>query len=67
MFFLVAILVSLISMNRMVEDDRPEIGTLKSLGFSSVKIVTKYVMFSLASNLIRSLRRGVAGLNVLPK
>ena len=35
-FYVIAILISLISMTRMVEDDRSEVGTLKSLGFSTV-------------------------------
>ena len=65
-FFLVAILISLISMNRMVEDDRTEIGTLKSLGFSSGKIITKYVMFALAATIIGAVGGAVAGLIVMP-
>ena len=65
-FFLVAILISLISMNRMVEDDRTEIGTLKSLGFSSGKIITKYVMFALAATIIGAVGGAVAGLIIMP-
>lgn len=33
-FFLVAILISLTTMSRMVEEDRSLIGTYKSLGYS---------------------------------
>ena len=51
-FYAVAILVSLISMNRMVEDDRGEIGTLKSLGFTNKEIIIKYLLFSLTATLI---------------
>lgn len=45
-FFVVAILISLISMSRMVEDDRGLIGTLKSLGFSNKHIRKKYMLYS---------------------
>lgn len=45
-FFVVAILISLISMSRMVEDDRCLIGTLKSLGFSNKHIRKKYLLYS---------------------
>ena len=45
-FYVIAILISLISMTRMVEEDRVEIGTLKSLGFSSGKILFKYVSYA---------------------
>ena len=48
-FYAVAILVSLISMNRMVEDDRSEIGTFKSLGFTNREIRNKYILFSLSA------------------
>ncbi len=67
LFFLVAILISLISMNRMVEDDRMEIGTLKSLGFSNGQIISKYVMFSLLATLIGAVGGAIAGLIVLPE
>lgn len=45
-FFVVAVLISLISMSRMVEDDRMLIGTLKSLGFSNKHIRKKYLLYS---------------------
>lgn len=65
-FYGVAILVSLISMNRMVEDDRNEIGTLKSLGFSSKSIITKYVLFSLLATLIGGGVGITLGLTAIP-
>lgn len=65
-FFAVAILVSLISMNRMVEDDRNEIGTLKSLGFKNKEISTKYLLFSLLSTLIGSLLGIILGCYFIP-
>ena len=46
-FFCIAILVSLISMMRMIEEDRTENGTLKSLGFNNFHITSKYIVYSL--------------------
>lgn len=65
-FFAVAILVSLISMNRMVEEDRIEIGTLKSLGFSNKEIMLKYLMFSIIATLFGGLLGGILGILILP-
>ena len=50
-FFCVAILVSLISMMRMIEEDRTENGTLKSLGFNNFHITSKYIVFSLLATI----------------
>ena len=65
-FYAVAILVSLISMNRMVEDDRGEIGTLKSLGFSNQEIISKYIRFSLLATLIGGIIGTIIGLTAIP-
>jgi len=65
-FFSVAILVSLISMNRMVEDDRGEIGTLKSLGFKNTEIMSKYILFSLLACLTGSIIGIIIGLTFIP-
>ena len=47
MFFLVAALVSLTTMTRMVEDERILIGTYKALGYSTIQIATKYLIYAL--------------------
>ena len=65
-FFLVAILVSLISMSRMVEMDRLEIGTLKSMGYSREKVITKYAFFSILATTSGSIIGSVLGLIILP-
>lgn len=65
-FYAVAILVSLISMNRMVEDDRGEIGTLKSLGFENKEIISKYIHFSLIATLIGGVLGNIIGLTAIP-
>lgn len=65
-FFAVAILVSLISMNRMIEDDRGELGTLKSLGFSNRKILFKYFIFAFTATIIGGVIGSILGLIIIP-
>lgn len=45
-FFAVATLMSLTSMTRMIDEERTQIGTLKALGYSKVKIAQKYVFYA---------------------
>lgn len=66
LFFLVAILVSLVSMNRMVEEDRANLGTLKSLGFSNIHIITKYVIFSISASIVGGLLGALLGSFIIP-
>lgn len=61
MFFLVAALVSLTTMTRMVEDERILIGTYKALGYSTIQIATKYLVYALLAAGIGS----VLGVGVL--
>lgn len=65
-FFAVAILISLISMNRMVEDDRLEIGTLKSLGFLNNNIMSKYLLFSFLATILGGIIGSILGLTIIP-
>lgn len=45
-FFLVAALVCITTMNRMVEEQRTQIGVLKALGYGKVSIMGKYMFYS---------------------
>lgn len=45
-FFLVAALVCITTMNRMVEEQRTQIGVLKALGYGEGIIMSKYVIYS---------------------
>lgn len=45
-FFLVAALVCITTMNRMVEEQRTQIGVLKALGYSEATIMSKYMFYS---------------------
>ena len=65
-FFAVAVLVSLISMNRMVEEERGEIGALKSLGFGNGRIMAKYLIFSLSATVVGGAAGAALGLTILP-
>ena len=51
-FFLVSIMISLLSMARMAIEDRSEIGTLKALGFSNNGVRLKFVIYSLLEKMI---------------
>ena len=51
-FFLVAALVCTTTMTRMVDDERVQIGTLKSLGYGSGAVSGKYVFYSGSAALI---------------
>lgn len=45
-FFLVAALVCITTMNRMVEEQRTQIGVLKALGYGNSTIMSKYMIYS---------------------
>jgi len=45
-FFLVAALVCITTMNRMVEEQRTQIGVLKALGYRESTIMSKYMFYS---------------------
>lgn len=45
-FFAVAALVCITTMNRMVEEQRTQIGVLKALGYSRASIMCKYLFYS---------------------
>lgn len=49
-FLLVTVLVSMSSVTRIVEDQRTQIGTLRSLGFGKFRILTKYLLYSLLAS-----------------
>ncbi len=48
-FFLVALLVSLTTMTRMVDEERLMIGTMKALGYSERAITQKYMLYAAIS------------------
>ncbi|MDO5784296.1 MAG: hypothetical protein Q4P20_04440 [Eubacteriales bacterium] len=50
-FFLVAVLISLSSMTRMVEEQRGLIGTLQALGYSGGQIAAKYLIYAATASI----------------
>ena len=65
-FFVVAILICLTTMTRMVEEERIQIGTLKSLGYDDISISFKYVLYAVLATVIGSLVGVVIGFNIIP-
>ncbi len=53
-FFLVAALVCITTMNRMVEEQRTQIGVLKALGYGEYRIMGKYLFYSGSAAVIGS-------------
>ena len=65
-FFLVAILVSLTTMTRMVEEKRMEIGTLKALGYGKTTTTGKFVGYSAAATVTGALIGAAIGMRLMP-
>lgn len=65
-FFVVAVLISLTTMTRMVEEERGLIGVYKALGYSRGRILSKYALYALAACLVGGLAGNVLGFVVLP-
>ena len=59
-FFVVAILISLTTITRMVEEDRGLIGTYKALGFYDGEIRRKYILYAFCASAAGSIL-GTAG------
>lgn len=66
-FFIVAILISLTTITRMVEEDRGLIGTYKALGFTDREIRRKYLIYAFAASLFGSVLGDICGFIVLPE
>lgn len=66
-FFLVAILISLTSMTRMVEEQRTQIGTLKALGYNNFQITKKYIIYATSACIFGGILGMSIGFVLLPK
>ena len=66
-FFIVAVLVCLTTMTRMVEEERSQIGTLKSLGYKDSAIMFKYILYASLATIIGSIIGVLIGYRILPK
>mgnify|MGYP002672410952 FL=1 len=65
-FFLVAALICMTTMNRMVEEQRTQIGVLKALGFSEGRIMGKYLFYSGSAAISGTLIGYVLGIHFFP-
>lgn len=65
-FFLVAALVCMTTMNRMVEEQRTQIGVLKALGYREASIMGKYLFYSGSAALIGSVAGFMIGTSMIP-
>ena len=66
LFLTVAILISLTTITRMVEEERGLIGTYKALGFTNREIRRKYMIYAAAACLIGGLLGDIGGYVILP-
>ncbi|MBO4326524.1 MAG: ABC transporter permease [Clostridia bacterium] len=51
-FIIVAALVSITGMSRLVSEERTQIGTMKALGYSGLKIFSKYLFYCLSATFL---------------
>lgn len=65
-FYIVAVLISLTSMTRMIEEERIEIGTSKALGYTNMQIISKYILYSLLACIVGGILGMTVGLYLLP-
>lgn len=65
-FFLVAALVCMTTMNRMVEEQRTQIGVLKALGYGEATIMGKYLFYSGSAALTGCIAGYFLGIHLFP-
>ncbi len=54
-------------MTRMVEEQRLQIGTMKSLGYADKNIMSKYIIYALLATIIGCIIGIIIGVNLLPR
>lgn len=65
-FFLVAALVCMTTMNRMVEEQRTQIGVMKALGYGEMRIMSKYLFYSGSAAIVGSVTGFFVGSKFFP-
>ncbi|MCM1121107.1 MAG: FtsX-like permease family protein [Eubacterium sp.] len=66
-FFLVAALICMTTMNRMVEEQRTQIGVLKALGYSNAAIMAKFMFYAGSAATVGALVGLIGGTWLFPK
>lgn len=67
LFMTIAILISLTTMSRMIEEDRGLIGTYKALGFTDDEIRRKYMLYALIACIFGGILGDMLAYLVLPE
>lgn len=65
-FFLIAALVCSTTMSRMIEEERPQIGALRALGYTRWQIMSKYLLYSGSAAVIGCIIGFLAGSKFFP-
>lgn len=66
-FVLVAALVCTTTMTRMIDEQRGQMGVLRTLGFSRIECSALYVFYALAAGLAGTLAGSIVGMLILPR
>ena len=66
-FFVVAVLVSLTTMTRMVDEQRTQIGIYKALGYGTPTVILKLLIYSFSAGVTGGLLGVIAGSNLFPR
>lgn len=66
-FFLVAALICMTTMNRMIEEQRTQIGVLKALGYGNASIMGKYLFYAGSAAAIGAVIGCIGGTWLFPK
>ncbi len=66
-FLMLAALVCLSTMSRMIDEQRTQIGTYKALGYSSISIASKYIIYALTAGSTGSILGQALGVLFLPR
>lgn len=67
LFLVIAILISLTTMNRMVDEQRGLIGTYQALGFTNGEIRRKYLVYALFACIAGGILGNICGYIILPE
>lgn len=65
-FLIVSILVVLTTMSRMIEEERGEIGVIRSIGYTKTSIYRKYVFYGFLTSLVGVVSGYLAGFRLIP-
>lgn len=66
-FFMVAALVCMTTMNRMVEEQRTQIGVMKALGYSEASILSRFMLYSGLAAITGAVIGYAAGTYIFPR